>query len=688
MITPVSRRMLWTPPIPRPSLCACGVLLWLLASCALRSPASREPSDADLDSEVGARDLGDGGGLGGGDVSGPWIDGGEGRDSGEQRDGSYTPRDALDASPEAGPVLSSSVTAAIISYYDRCRQSAHVYSPAYIAAIDPAYDPGPNGAAAVLAGLSALSGIAVDPEALARCEAALGAPCAPVDVAPSLEQSSVCLDLFRGTLPAGSPCVSRLQCAAGRCDKAIGSACGACAVACAGDSACGTEEGCIAGACVSLPSAGEVCTVDRRCRQGATCDLTGRCAPLGARGDRCALPDSCRLGLFCSFRTWTCEGRVAAGEACELAPKSCADGFGCARTGTSTLCLPMVETGAACAGAVCPPMDFCGGSPAICVPLGADGESCQAVPCRPELRCARGQCHPPRDLGERCDTSEECAPDPWSGRPVECLGSTCRLPHVGESCAGGGVCSDGRCVGALCAAPGTIGASCDIIRSSIDPTPGHECIRGAYCATDGRCRALPGEGEACHLLQCGPGLSCVAGEERCVTGPVIGNVAGDACTPEWSGSLSYPGATWIESPCGDPRQTALVCDGATARCAAPPIASLGEPCSISEDLATCLPDCDQPGVTALCRGGLSTTDCVFTADTGSRVGLCAARPRAGEPCIASVPPLCEQGSRCVSGRCELLAGEGQACERVPCADSTLVCLAGRCYARDRLPSCP
>jgi hypothetical protein len=186
-------------------------------------------------------------------------------------------------------------------------------------------------------------------------------------------------------------------------------------------------------------------------------------------------------------------------------------------------------TGADCAGQAFCPTSAC---PRVCSARHAAAESCSRdEECKSGLICVQSKCAEPAAVGDACGgtTGAVCA------LGTSCLGSTAeaagqcatnasvQVGAVGEVCTPGGtLCQEGL----SCAYDGDQGFNCQAAVAAGEPC--HlalptMCPSSQYCTaedvtTDGRCAALPVDGEPCVLgSECAGGHVCLqAGSEAVV----------------------------------------------------------------------------------------------------------------------------------------------------------------------------
>jgi hypothetical protein len=193
-----------------------------------------------------------------------------------------------------------------------------------------------------------------------------------------------------GTLAAGTPCGSDLQCAGsdGYCKPTTGS-CGVCSSRAALGGACGANDDC---------QRGFVC---------ATSATPATCVTPGAAGATCSTAQPCVASLACV--NGTCGTPIAAGATCTPAAADACDapgGYYCSAAGVCT----QVQTAAA--GAAC-------------------GESttgiteCAEGTCKPVTGTTMGTCQAPAADGAACDATN----GPGCLTPAVCINSACTIPN-------------------------------------------------------------------------------------------------------------------------------------------------------------------------------------------------------------------------------------------------------------------
>lgn len=183
-----------------------------------------------------------------------------------------------------------------------------------------------------------LPGTTATDEALDACSTSLGAlDCHGATFSLTRETGGCAFSL--GSLPAKSPCGSRLQCASGRCDYKLAQSCGECAAnglpeggglgaPCSGKETCSEDLACVNGVCSLQALLGEACGPTQECSRYAevTCnESTQRCEPLA---EGCGQPGAspCVDGDCVGFNDMgkgKCVKQAAEGEACDYSGPGC-----------------------------------------------------------------------------------------------------------------------------------------------------------------------------------------------------------------------------------------------------------------------------------------------------------------------------------------------------------------------------
>ncbi len=220
------------------------------------------------------------------------------------------------------------------------------------------------------------------------------------------------------------------------------------------------------------------CINDFECARGDVCmirdECPGQCIPAPALGQSCVV--SCGPDAVCGSKSYVCQPRVAAGEACrddEQCPvgMKCRGGIGTTVcTARSDLALPQagepctIDTG--CAGLlVC--LGVHNGSTGTCGALLSRGGACDATAeisgCQQFLACVSGVCTPLPRVGDPCDPSNLTYPCPTGW----CDPSTSR-----------------------CGAPKPDGASCDPMHQVFQCTGLSDCNAESMTCTAVACGVL------------------------------------------------------------------------------------------------------------------------------------------------------------------------------------------------------
>ncbi len=383
-----------------------------------------------------------------------------------------------------------------------------------------------------------------------------------------------CDALVVGAGPAGTPCTSTADCAAGLNCPAMGfGACRVCvALPTVGQLCNPGGTGCFNAACRGAGDGGNECFAWLQSNE--VCSGTGQCDPATTRG--CALqpadggvrlcvgkdPDGiactagtaclggyCNAGNLTDAGVRTC-GTVADGTPCgataDCAPTSFCSGLGAARPG---VCSARLALGATCSIWRADPNDGCvsgaGCFDGVCKPR----ENQQAVgqQCRATLTdCAMGAYCPnlPTDggypsclaqggTGAACGNSPECQPG------LRCTNNTCQpLAGAGQQCFAAQQCKatltcplgDAGLGFYACAPVASPGADCAVsgvvCASGVDDGQGGFCLRDAGVNTGpGTCSAPLGLG-----ADCGSSAQCASARCLQVDGGTLGAGRG-VCQP-------------------------------------------------------------------------------------------------------------------------------------------------------------
>jgi len=178
----------------------------------------------------------------------------------------------------------------------------------------------------------------------------------------------------------------------------------------------------------------------------------------------------------------------------------------------------------------------------------AEGDTCTTgADCAGGAFCEAGAC--PRVCSPRQDAAGSCTRDEECKSGLICVQSKCTAPAaIGEPCGGtsGAVCALGTsCLGSTTEAAGQCATNASVQVGAVGEvcTPGGTlCLEGLSCAYDGdqgfNCQVAVAAGEACHLAlptQCPTAQYCTAEdvttEGRCAALPVEGEpcVLGSEC---------------------------------------------------------------------------------------------------------------------------------------------------------------
>lgn len=220
-----------------------------------------------------------------------------------------------------------------------------------------------------------------------------------------------------GTLDAGAPCATDVQCNTGNCarnPKAKPSYCGVCratlpaGMACKESRDCNVDLACVGGACV--PSKGNVndpCASTGDCRAPNHCDVTSmKCASPIDENKPCKKPFECKIGLTCT--SGLCVKPLGLGAACTTGT-DCAPGYVCDELGTSR-CVKAVFAGPGekcdgitilCRKSTCRSVDAddAGATTFLCPTIAAENEGCdpnnRKIECDTFTSCWDGKCQIP-----------------------------------------------------------------------------------------------------------------------------------------------------------------------------------------------------------------------------------------------------------------------------------------------------
>lgn len=362
-----------------------------------------------------------------------------------------------------------------------------------------------------------------------------------------------------------------------------------------------------------------------RCIEGPL-ELPFSCAPgallrpASRAGGPCADSLDCVEG-FCSgasLQCRACVGWISDGGACSLPNRRCDPTLGfCLEPddGGTAACAPLRPVGAPCA-----------------VHAECTGQRCNFNSLLPDAGPDVCGTQPP---GSPCADPADCAVGAWcegfffdgtTTRPGVCLlrapvGEACRDGQEEDGCVAGATCLGGVCVpeprGSL-----AVGAECDGLR---------QCDESLYCRElsalqpdggpglrKGTCTPRLGAGAGCGFTtyvdtDCGPGLTCGAGDTCVARGPIGGTcAAGYEC------------------------QAFLACPAATSRCEV--YQSAGAACG---PRSRCVDGViDAPCVAASCRSllGAGASCSVVSQPAPCASGRCASTDGGPTECLAACLP--------------------------------------------------
>jgi hypothetical protein len=317
----------------------------------------------------------------------------------------------------------------------------------------------------------------------------------------------------KGSLPVGSTCGNKLQCASGECAL----------------TSCGSSR---RGICVVRVKDEEACDSSHLCEESTGSCRDGRCRRGPYPGEPCAVigkiePGPCQTGSVCDMAHST--GLGARGALCkrDSTLNYCvtdSDCPGCGFCKSTGVCETYAELGESCG--TCKPGAIC--TDGRCVPSQApsrprDGSCADRDDCSDSEFCVNGRCRVPQanlKRGDSCYQGDTCAPGlgctPYptaTCQPLPKLGEDCSA----QQCAPPAVCSAGPATQRhVCTLPAAVGEACDYL-------PG--CTQGATCIGFGSgklgvCKRTGGEGAACGPNDgpCFVGFDCLAGRCRVATG--------------------------------------------------------------------------------------------------------------------------------------------------------------------------
>lgn len=481
--------------------------------------------------------------------------------------------------------------------------------------------------------------------------------------------------------------------------------CGGC------DTACGSGELCVAGACAtSCPTGQSVC-------DGACYDTQSSAAHCGACGTACAATEQCVAGACvtaCPAGQTDCSGTCvdtqASRDHCGACGTACASGEVC---GAGSCALQCPDGQAACSGG-CFDLDSSAAHCGDCGSACASGEVCTAGACEANCPTGQTQCNGLcvstdtdsaycGDCNTACASGEACVLGACvascGGTLIECSGA-CKDAMVdrnncggcGVACAADEACESGSCV-ASCG-PGQTDCNGNCTSTLTDEANCGAC--GTACGANELCTAgsctltcagnVPNEcsGVCTNVLvdpaNCGGcGTACVSGES-CLNGGCVSNCGtltdcNGSCTNTNNDPLNCGGCgATCTAPGGAVGACvaggcAFVCSPGQGDCDGDLQSSGGNGCETN--LMTSANDCGVCGTActfANATGACTTGQCgIGTCDTG--FDDCDTNPANGCETELAVDPLncnmcgnaCGVGFACSGGTC-LPAGEtGEDC---------------------------
>jgi hypothetical protein len=306
-------------------------------------------------------------------------------------------------------------------------------------------------------------------------------------------------------------------------------------------------------------------------------------------------------------------------------------------------------------------------------PCGEDGEcdgsggcrlSGSEVVCSPES-CTGGIYTPPR----QCDGKGQCAPafPPASCGAYPCQGSRCNMTCTGDaSCAAGNFCDNGTC-----AAKKANGLAC----AGAAQCMSGQCVDGVCCENgcQGKCQACSKAKNQQQDGKCLPVKASTDPDDECSASDKSSCGLDGACDGKGACSFWNNGTVCADSSCSNNSQTSQgKCDG-KGSCNRPSAKSCagGLRC---RDSSTCL---------SSCTGNSDCTNGVCFAD-----GSCKSALAVNSSCKNGNE--CANGVACVGGKCCNVScdfGKGQVCAtngnscRLPkgeVCDSGSQCISGGC----------
>jgi hypothetical protein len=488
-----------------------------------------------------------------------------------------------------------------------------------------------------------------------------------------------------------------------------------------GDS-CTSEDTCLGGACKGLPGKCQ-CQSTKDClgfEDGNLCNGTLVCQDHACVVDPASTvncPGSLNpcVGVQCQASTGTCV-EVALTLPGGGVPVACSDGDACT---IGDACLP---------GGICGP-----GKPVAC----DDGNACTSDACDPVSGCVAvpwpASASVPCDDGNACTFGDFCSLGACSSGANACqcqADADCLVYDDGDACNGGLVCKQGTCVsdgkGVTCPA----GSSGPCVTTQCDPGSGKcltlaipdgtSCDAPASCASGGQCQGgtcvgatvqgcddfNPCTADVCLPAGCthtvSTGLTCDDGNpcstaEKCNAQGQCGGGSnscackvdsdcpddGDACngTLQCAGNTCQPkpGSVVICTTSGDTACQKTACDKGTGQCLLA-IAATGSACD----------DGDACSLGEACSGGKCTATKVLSCDDGNPCSSDGCNPASGcyhlendfacddgNPC--TLGDTCSQGKCVGQGGCDCATdGDCAAKDDGNLCNGILKCKTGKC----------
>ena len=421
----------------------------------------------------------------------------------------------------------------------------------------------------------------------------------------------------------------------GECDVNDDSDCATLGVTCSPEAVCGGEGA------KCIDNQDSLCTSPFFC-------INGICAPPLENGASCEENHDCLNTCI----SGVCAQPASIGQSCDAGdPTDCENEFSCGDEsqpicgGSGSVCNTATSNendDALCtAPLVC--VDF------VCRGKVENGGNCDTNSDCVSLVCVADVCQKPGSLGDACD-SDEGAKDcqsPLVCSPIDgrcggdnamcsnnndslcfngrsCIAGHCSFPAInGHACdTANSECSSGHCIRSVCASASSIGENCDVGDDS-------DCASSVGCGPDGRCGSQGSFGCGNNDDQCLNGLVCSF--NQCVD----------------------------RLPNGD------ACDGDNADC-------------IQQCVSNSCQEASAVG--GYCDVG-DNTDCIPSIFCGSN-GVCGG---IFSDCNANNDEACDEGLRCVFGKCQAPISAGESCDNDndDCQEG-LTCVHGKCVHPSRV----